>query len=198
MIKRPPYLGLTIIAAFVLIVSVIAFRRYLPYSGRDMAPKQPPSIILAMEKAYLVGLGHDGKRWSVRADKVEMDRYHSTATVNNITEGRIYDKGVSAFNVRAGQAVFDIAGENLTMKNGVSIEGAGGERITGQGAIWNSRNSTLMSTGWARFENDTSRIAASKLIVNLRTKELEMWDIKMLVSPKALAERARTVDKNAL
>jgi len=65
--RRPSTLTIAIAAGALLLLSVIVFRRYLPYTGMNLAPKQPPAVVMAIENAYLVGLGRSGKLWSIRA-----------------------------------------------------------------------------------------------------------------------------------
>ncbi len=87
-----------------LLISVIAFRRYSPYTNRGLPPRKP-SIVLAMQDAYLVGMGHHGKLWSIHADKVEMSRNQATTILTGIRNGKIYSNNKVALKVDAGRAV---------------------------------------------------------------------------------------------
>lgn len=180
--KRPSYLTLAIIAGAVLLLSVVAFKRYLPYTGMNLAPKQPPGVVLAMDNAYLVGLGHNGKLWSIKAKKVEISQDRVVTTVSGITDGKIYDKGKIALKVRAGRATYNTYIRDLVLTNGVRIESLDGQTISGPGASWNSAMGMLRSQGPVTVETKWSTLTADPLIVDLRNKEMCMWRINMRVN----------------
>ena len=45
------------LAGVILLLSLLIYRRYIPYVGRSLAPSEPPSVILQMRNAYFVGTG---------------------------------------------------------------------------------------------------------------------------------------------
>lgn len=180
--------------AAILLVSIAAFKRYLPYAGIGINPRQAPPVVLAMEDAYLVGLGHNGKLWSTKARKVEIAQNHSTTTLTDIHDGKIFDKGKVALEIKAGRAVYDTYTRDLQLTDGVLITGKEGQRISGDGASWNSATSTLRSIGLVSFEAGSSKVTTDKLLVDMRNKELEMWNIHMSFD---LNELANGLYKNA-
>jgi LPS export ABC transporter protein LptC len=179
MMRRLPYKALVAAAVLVLLLSAVVFRRYLPYRTDILVPHQPPAVVLAMEGAHLVGLGHSGKLWSVDADKVEMARDRSTTTITGITNGKIFDKGRVALKAKAGRAEYDVYGRNLRLSNGIEIIDAGGQKITGQGADWNSAGRVLRSNGQVSFETGRSKFITDRLIVDLNKEQAEMWNVRM-------------------
>lgn len=180
--KRPSYLSLTIVAAIALLISVVAFRGYSPYTNRGLPPRQAPSIVLAMQDAYLVGMGHHGKLWSVRADKVEMSRNQATTTLSGIHDGKIYNNGKVALKVDAGRAVYDVYGRNLYLDRGITIEGSDGQKVTGRMADWNSALGVLRSHGEVSFETRWSKIITRDLVVDMKNRQMEMRGVRMLVN----------------
>lgn len=187
-VRRPSYLILAVLVGGALVASVVAFRRYLPYTGVPLSPKQPPTIMLAMEDAYLVGLGGGGKQWSVRADRVEISQNRSSTTISRITDGRIYDKGKVALKVRAGRAAYDIYSRNLLLSGGIGIEGPEGQRVRAEGATWNSYSSVLRSNGQVSFESKQSRATADSLTVDLRKQQMDLLNIRMRINAGEMAD----------
>ena len=181
--KRPSYLSLTIVAAIALLISVMAFRRYSPYTNRGLPPREAPSIVLAMQDAYLVGMGHHGKLWSIHADKVEMSRNQATTTLTGIHDGKIYNNGKVALKVDAGRAVYDVYGRNLYLERGITIEGSDGQKVTGQMADWNSALGVLRSHGQVSFETRWSKIITGDLVVDMRNRQMEMRGVRMTREP---------------
>ena len=177
--RRSLYLGPVIAAAAILLVSIVAFKRYLPYTNINFNLRQPPPVVLAMEDAYLVGLGHNGKLWSTKARKVEIAQNRSTTILTGIHDGKIFDKDKIALRVKAGRAVYDTYTRDLQLSGGVLIDGANRQRITGEGASWNSTTSTLRSIGVVNFETPSSRITTERLVVDLRNHQMEMWNVRM-------------------
>lgn len=190
--RRPSNAILAIAAGVVLLLSIVAFKRYLPYTGRGLLPRQPPPIVLAMEDAHLVGLGRDGKLWSLHAKKIEMSRNRSSTTISGITEGKVYDAGKVALRVEAGSASYDVYQKNLLLSGGVRIEGADGQKITGRGATWNSRTSTLRSLGPVSIETKWSKMTTDKMLVDVRNKEMSMWNVRMLANLREIESGAGT------
>ncbi|MCL5104022.1 MAG: LPS export ABC transporter periplasmic protein LptC [Armatimonadetes bacterium] len=189
--RRSLYLGL-VIAAAVLLVSIVAFKRYLPYANINFNLRQPPPVVLAMEDAYLVGLGHNGKLWSTKARSVEIAQNRSTTILTGIHDGKIFDKDKIALRVKAGHAVYDTYSRNLDLSEGILVEGTDRQRITGAGASWNSATSTLRSIGRVSFETASSKVTTDRLLMDLNKKELEMWDIHMSFNLNELANGAAT------
>ncbi len=184
--KRPGYLVIALLFGAALIASVLVFWRYLPYTGVPLAPKQPPPIVLAMEDAYLVGLGHGAKLWSVKAKKIEIGQNRSSTTITGIEDGRIYDRGKVALNVKAGRADYDVLTRNLTLSKGIFIQGLAGQSVRADGATWNSFASTLRSSGRVSFVSGSSSMVADSLVVNLRKREMEMWNVCMRMPVKEI------------
>lgn len=170
----PKYLGMAIIAAAILLLSVSIFRRYLPYVGESLGPKQPPSVMLSMEDAYLVGMNNRGKTWSVRARSVEVAKNRSSATISGIYDGRIFDKDYPELRIKATRAVYDSMSRHLMLFGGVRIDGREGQSVTADGADWDSISSILKSRGGVRLQTKGSDIRTQSLAVNLKKKELEM------------------------
>lgn len=172
--KRPPYLGLAIVAGIILLISVVTFRRHLPYTGTPLMPKEPPAIVLAIEEARFVGLNNNKKAWSLNADKVEIARDRTTTTLTRITDGQIYIGSKVAATVTAGKAVYSTRFKDLQLSHGVIVKGNENQKVSAQGAVWNSATSTLRSKGQVNFENRRSRISGDELTVDLKKKEMTM------------------------
>ncbi|MCE5198379.1 MAG: LPS export ABC transporter periplasmic protein LptC [Armatimonadota bacterium] len=187
--RIPKYFVLAAVAAAILIASVIAFQRYLPYSPRTLNPTRPPAVVLAMEDVYMVGLGHQGKLWSAQADKVEIGRGRGTAKLTNIHDGKILEGGKPVLNIRAHSAMFDTYRKDLMLYGGVRIDGMDGQQLTGKGATWNSSTGTLRSIGQVTFKSKESNVTTDKLLVDVRNKELSMWKVRMEISVPELEGR---------
>ena len=187
--KKPTYLLLILGAAAVLLLSVFAFRRYLPYTGTSLTPKEPPSIVLSMENAYLVGLGNKRKLWSVRAKKVEIGRNRSYTTVKHISDGKIFDGGTTVLKVRAGNAVCDMFHKDLMLTGGIIVEGLDGQKVSGSGAVWNSTTSTLRSMGQVNFRSKLGDLSTDQLEVNVKNKEMNLRNVRMQVSVDKIDEQ---------
>lgn len=170
-------MGLAILAGVILLFSLIGFRRYLPYVGSSFLPKEPPPVVVTMENMRLVGMGKKGKLWSMRARRVEVARDRTLTTLSGISDGRIYDSGKVALKVDAGRAVYDSSRENMQLSGGIDIRGRNGERVTAEGADWNSSTSTLRSKGRIRVETRWSTMTADNLIVDVAGKELTMRNV---------------------
>jgi hypothetical protein len=179
---------IAVVLGLALVVSVIIFRRYLPYTGVPLSPKEPPAIVLAMEDAKLIGLGGGRKLWSVRAGKIEMGRSRSGVTITGISEGTIYDRGKPALSVCAGRADYDVYSRNLLLSKGIRVEGREGQRLSADGAIWNSFNSTLRSNGRISFESKWSKLSADSLVVDMRSRQMDMWNIRMRINSQEILD----------
>lgn len=196
--KRPLYITLVIAAIVILFLSVFAFKRYLPYTGTNLAPKEPPNIILSMENTYLVGLGDKGKTWSVRAKKVEIGRNRTYTTVSGISDGKIFDSGKTILKVHAGNAVCDTFRKDLQLFGGVVVEGLDGQKVTGNGAIWNSATSTLRSMGQVNYTSKLGKMSTAQLEVNIKNKEMNLKKVQMQLYIDKLEEQAnREASRNA-
>ena len=196
--KKQSYLILVFIAATILLLSVFAFKRYLPYTGTNLAPKDPPNVILSMENAYLVGVGDKGKIWSVRAKKVEIGRNRSYTTVKCISDGKIFDGGKTILRMKAGSAICDTFHKDLQLADGVLVEDMDGQSISGRGAVWKSRTSTLSSTGNVCFKSSLGRVNTDQLEVNVKNKEMNMKNVQMQINVKKIEDQAKLeAHKNA-
>lgn len=187
--KRPSYLGLAIAAGAILLLSIIVFRQYLPYTGNSLSPRKPPAIVLSMEDAFIVGFDNDRKQWSMKADKVEMTQNRSTTSVTGIKDGKIFENGKVALKVNAGSAIYDIYSKNLRLMNNIFVEDNDGTKIRGKAAEWNSSDATLRSIGQVELENRWNKITADKLLVNMKNKEAGMWNVRISVDMKEAERR---------
>lgn len=183
-------MGLALLAAAILALSVAAFRHYLPYTGAPLAPKEPPTVTLAMRDAYFVGLGDQGKLWSLKAEAVEIGRDRAQTTLTGITDGRIYGHAEPVLLVSAGKAVYNARTESLALSEGIRAVGNGGETVTAQGAQWNASTSILTSSGEVRFRTEWSDVATDSLRADLGRKELTMWNVRLTAKVKALQGEA--------
>ena len=165
---------MAIIAAVVLLISVTAFKQYLPYIGESLSPKQPPSIVLAMEDAYLVGINNQGKAWSLKAKSVDVSQNRAFTTVSEITDGRIFDKDKPAFRLKAAKAVYSNSSRRLKLLGGVRIDGSEGQVIKANGADWDPTSSILRSHGGVNLRTKGSDISTQKLAIDLKNEELTM------------------------
>jgi hypothetical protein len=195
--KRPSNLTIAIAVGGLLLVSSTVYRRHLPYTGMSLAPKQLPAVVMSIENAYIVGLGHDGKLWTVRAKSVELAQNRFIVTLSGITDGRIFDKGKPALKVRAGRIAYNIYARDMQLSNGVQIEGSEGQRITAPGATWNSYTAMLRSTGGVAFESSLGRVTAKTLVVDVRNRQMSMWDIAGTANVKTIQELAGKEEPNA-
>lgn len=189
--RRPPYLGLVLLAAAILALSVAVFRHYLPYIGAPLALREPPAVPLTIEDAYLVGLGERGKVWSLRAERVEIGQDRAQTTLTGITEGRIYDRGEPVLFVSAGVAVYNTRTESLDLSRGIHVTGNGGESVTALGASWDASTSTLTSSGEVRFRNEWSDVVTESLRADLNKKELTMWNVRLKAKLEGVESQAR-------
>lgn len=169
-------------------VSVAVFKRYLPYTGVPLAPRQTPPVVLAMQDAYLVGLGHQGKLWSLRAERIEIAQNRSSTSIAGITDGRIYEQARVALKVKAGRADYDAYTRGLTLAGGIEVRGPDGQRVIAEGATWNSFDSTLRSSGRVSYDSKLSKVTADALRFDLRRRQLEMWNVHVRLHVDEAAE----------
>lgn len=189
--KRPNYPILALAAAAILLISVVAFKRYLPYTGSNLAPKEPPAIVLAMEDVRLVGFADRGKVWSAKARKVEIAQNRATTTLTGITHGRIYDEGKAALEIEAGRAVYDVHYRNLELDGGIVVRDMNGQTIRCPGASWNPAMAVLRSNGQVTFDADWSRLTAESMLLDVRKREMSMWKVGMVLDLKEVERHAQ-------
>ena len=182
-------MGLAIVAGAILLLSVVVFKRYLPYVGDRFQVKEQPAIVLAMEDAYLVGLGKKEKRWSLRARRVEIGRNRSVVTLTDIFDGNIFDDGEVALEVSAGKAVYDERRDDLQLSGGVSVEGRNGEKVTAKGARWDGSTSLLHGRGRARLEGEWGDASGDGLVVDVKQKEMTMTNVSGSVRIEQIERR---------
>ena len=179
--RLPPYLGRAVIAGLILLVSILAFRGYMPYVGRSLAPNESPSIVLEMHNAYFVGLNHKGKLWSLKAKNVEIGHNRFLTTLTGITHGKIFDAGKQTLELEAGRAVYNSAAGNLTMDQGICLFGPKGQLLKADGADWNSATSSLRSNGKVQYQSDWAKGSTERLLIDAKKKEMTMWNVDVTV-----------------
>ncbi len=171
--KRRQY-AILAAAAAALFLSVFLFKRHLPYTGMPALPRKPPVAVMIMENAYLVGLGHKGKLWSVRAHRVEVAQNRTTTTLTGISHGSVFAGKAVAFSLEAGKAVYDSAFGNLILSGGIRVRGRDGQDIASDGALWSSSSAVLVTTGPVVCKNPWGKLTADRLQLNARRKELTL------------------------
>jgi hypothetical protein len=179
--RRPPYIGLAVAAGLILLVSLFVFRRYLPYVGSSLAPKTPPSVVLQMRNAYFVGLNRKGKLWSLKAKSVEIGQNRFLTTLTGITQGKIFDAGKPVLQMEAGRAVYNSMVGDMAMDEGILLIGADGQRLTADGADWNSAASSLRSTGKVYYESPWAKGSTEAVFVDTKSRELTMYNVDVTV-----------------
>lgn len=176
--------------------SIYTLRRHLPYAGINLSPKQPPAVVLSMDDAYFVGLGSEGKTWSAKAKKVEIGQNRSLTRLTGIHDGKILQSGKPVFAVKAGAAIYDTYTKDLQLAGGVLINGLDGQTISAQGAIWNSATQSLRSTGEVEFRQRSNKIRTDQMRVNLRNREMEMWNVTMSFNLEDVTGVLREADQD--
>jgi len=176
--NRPIYPILTTAAIVIMGLIVFALRQYLPHSNIDLAPRKPPAVVLLMEDAYIVGLGHNGKQWSTQAQRVEIGQDRSITRLTGIHAGKVFDKDKVMLKVKAGSAVYNSFTKDLTLKDGVEITGRQGQKITSSGADWNSATQTLRSAGRVDLQTNSGTATTGALRVDLKSREMDMWNVE--------------------
>ena len=179
--RRPPYLGRVVLAGIILLLSLVIYRRYLPYVGSSLAPKTPPSVVLQMHNAYFVGLNRKGKLWSLKAKSVEIGQNRFLTTLTGITQGRIFDAGKPVLQMEAGRAVYNSMVGDMAMDEGIRLTGADGQRLTASGADWNSTASSLRSNGKVYYESPWARGSTDAVSVDIKSRELTMYNVDVTV-----------------
>lgn len=184
--RLPPYLGRALVAGLILLISVLVFRRYLPYVGSTLAPEPLPTVVLEMRDAYFVGFGHKSKLWSLKARKVQIGQTRFITTLAGITDGKIFDRGKPVLEVEAGKAVYNSAVGELKMDRGITLTGSDGQKLSAAGAQWNSTTSILRSTGKVRYEAPWGRATTDGVTVDMNTKEMTMTNVVVAIKSSKL------------
>ncbi len=166
-------------------VSLVAFRGYLPYSSSLVGNRQP-SVVLQMNDAHFVGLTHGSKSWSLDAKKVEIGQQRYITTLADITDGKIFESGKPILQVKAGQATYNSVFGDLLLEKGISVVGSDGQRVTAQGATWNSMTSTLRSKGEVVYDSDWGKAKTDKMLVDVKKQEMTMWNVVVSIKPDKL------------
>ncbi len=175
--KRSLSLTIAVAAGAALLASVLVFRRHLPYTGMNLAPRHPPPVVMTIDDAHIVGLANNVKLWSIRAGTVELAQNRFVVTLKNVTDGRIFDRDKPALKVRAGRIAYNLNAQDMTLCDCVTIEGNEGQKITAGGATWNSFTATLRSSGRVGFESKFGVMSANMLVVDVRNRQMQMWDV---------------------
>ncbi|MGC8862347.1 MAG: LPS export ABC transporter periplasmic protein LptC [Armatimonadota bacterium] len=185
------------VVGIVLILSVAVFRRHLPYTGMNLAPAVPPPVVMTIEDARIIGVSGGVKLWSVRAKNVELAQNRLVVTLDNVTDGSVFDKGNSILSIRAGRITYNIAARDMQLSKGVTIAGSRGQRITAAGAVWNSYTGILRSTTHVAFESPLGRMKAEELVVNVRNRRLQMSNVVGSANIEAMQEPVPNDARNA-
>ena len=183
---RVSYKSILVLVSALLLVSVVVFRRDLPYSGGSLGPDVKPEMLLTLEDAYLVGSDAKGKLWSLKAKTVEMSRDRSETTIIRITDGRIFEQGKPLMKVDAGRAEYDQYTQDLKIGGGINLKGDSGQTAKCRGAIWNPRRSLLTTVGPVEYEDPSMRATASGLSVDLGSKEMTLTRPRIEVDLRGL------------
>lgn len=153
----------------------------MPYVGSSLSPAAPPSIVLEIHNAYFVGLNHKGKIWSIRARKVQIGQDRMLTTLTGVTQGKIFDGGKTALQLEAGRALYNSVVGDLVMDQGIELTGPGGQKLTSEGADWNSATSTLRSKGQVRYESPWARGSTGSVMIDTKSRELTMHNVDVTV-----------------
>lgn len=184
-----------LVAGATLLVSIAAFRSYLPYVGDRYLTREPPAVVLEIDDVYLVGMGDRTKLWSLNVRRVEIGRDRAITTLSGISDGKIFDKGKTVLKVRAGRAIYDERREDLKLSSGIEIAGTEGQRVVARGAHWNSHSGILAGVGQVSFASEWGKATADDLIVDLRKKELTMRNVFFSINIGELENSARSKGK---
>jgi len=174
-----------------LLISIAAFKGYLPYVGGRLTIRKPPAVVLSMDHVYLVGMGDRTKLWSLKARKVEIGRDRKVTTLSGISDGKIFDKGKTVLKVRAGRAIYDERREDLKLSQGIKIAGTEGQRVVARGAHWNARTALLTSPSRVRVSGQWGDVSGDDLVVNLRNGTMAMRNVSFRVSIREPEREAR-------
>lgn len=184
------HIKIAVVIVVILALVALGLRSYAPYSGRHMLPKQPPAIVLAMEDVHLVGLGHNGKLWSAKAASVEIGQDRRFTKLKKISDGKIFDADKVILKAKAGEALYDTCRKDLALQKGVTITGADGQSVSGEGARWNSADMSLRSIGEVNFKCRWGDARAENLDVDLRNRELTMRNVSMKINLDNVEDQA--------
>lgn len=179
--KKHTYVLLILISAAIISVSIYTLKRYAAYKSSVFNLQKPPAIVLSMKNVYIVGIGNKGKIWSVKAKNVDIGQNRSRAEIIKLTNGQIYNNNKPILKIKAGKAICDTYRKDLQLSNGIFIEGMDGQKISGEGALWNSASSTLRSIGKVKFQDKIGNINTDNLVVNIKSKEMDMQNVNMQI-----------------
>jgi hypothetical protein len=157
----------------------------MPYVGSTLAPTQQPSIVLEMRNASFVGLNHRKKIWSVKAKKVQIGQDRVITTLTGVTQGKLFDNGKVALQMEAGRARYNSMVGNLSMDHGIKLSGLDGQKLSAQGADWNSATSTLRSSGQVQYASSWGRASSKDLLVDMKKKEMTMRNASISIDLSA-------------
>lgn len=166
-------------------VSLVAFRGYLPYSS-GLLNNHQPAVTLQLNNAHFVGMTHGAKSWSLDAKRVEIGHVRHITTLQNINNGKIFEDGKPVLQMQAGQATYDSIFGNLLLEKGISVVGSGGSRLTADGATWNSTTSTLRSKGEVVYQSDWGKARTDRMLVDVKKQEMTMWNVVVSIKPDKL------------
>jgi len=193
--KGWPLIILCCVAAC-LAVSIFYSRRFLPYSGRDLAPPKWPEVIMHLENAHIVGISGGSKLWSLRAKTVKLFRNSNLVTLSNVAEGNVYYRSIPVLKVEAGQVRYDPFSAEMIVSGWVRIRGTRGQIISSPGLIWSSSGSIIRTVGPVVFKSELGSVSASRLLLNLRTKEMKLFEVRGTVQCEGTLQTFGD-DKNA-
>ena len=75
---------------------------------------------------------------------------------------------------------------DLLLEKGISVVGSDGQRVTAQGATWNSMTSTLRSKGEVVYDSDWGKAKTDKMLVDVKKQEMTMWNVVVSIKPDKL------------
>jgi len=85
----------------------------------------------------------------------------------------------------------------MLLSNGVTIEGSEGQTITAPGATWNSFTSMLRSRGRVAYRSAIGKVTADMLVVDVRNREMQMWNVALSADVGAIEALARKEERHA-
>lgn len=159
-------------------ISLVVFRRFLPYTGRQIGPGEPPRLEMVAEDARALCISGGTKLWSLRARRVELAQNRSSVTMHDIADGRVYQENKPILKVRAGKLYYDAFSSCLTVSGSVDIRGMKGQRVSTPGLVWNISRGVLCTTGPVRFESSLGKVLAGRLSINVRNSQIELSDVR--------------------
>ncbi|MGQ9456267.1 MAG: LPS export ABC transporter periplasmic protein LptC [Armatimonadota bacterium] len=158
-------------------VSLVVFRRYLPYTDRQIAPGELPRLEMVAEDTRVLCISNGTKLWSLCARRVELAQNRSSVTMRDITNGMVYQKDRPILKVRARKLYYDEFSGCLTVSDSVDIRGMQGQRVYTPGLVWNISKGVLCATGHVLFESSLGKILAGRLSINIRNSQIELSDV---------------------